>query len=180
MKTCEFNLFYDEHAEELEKRGLKMIEFTSNLTGYPEGLYKGLAGFNTFEEAQDFAKKYGLEVVSAHQRDGWQLWYSDGWQTKPLDIEDYFQPADHDVSWYGNTEDDRKRLFEDLKGTIEGLSSIEEIKAIADLAFEVQDKLDEIDDDETIMVDNGEYTVYKQHPTRIHDDDVMTYIIAVI
>jgi hypothetical protein len=179
MEKEKFNELLHKFGSEIDNLGLDVIEFTSDYDGYPRGLYNGLAGFDSFEDAEKFAKAHGMQVVRAHRRDGWQLWYSDGRWTEPLNIEDYFEAADHEIDWYDNSDEDRERLLRDLKGMIEGLESIEEIQAVANTAKEVLDQMDEIDDNQKIMVDNGDVSAYDAHPTRVHDDDATEYQIAV-
>lgn len=60
------------------EHGLELIETTSEASGYPRNLKKAIIGFDTFEEAQELADRYGLTVREFTKRDGWQLWVRGG------------------------------------------------------------------------------------------------------
>lgn len=67
--------------------GLNLIETTSDRGGYPQELKHAIIGFNSFEEAEELAERFGLEVQEFVRRDGWQLWHRTG--NKAYDPYDY-------------------------------------------------------------------------------------------
>jgi len=61
-----------------EHEGLDYVETTTGSNGYPENLKFAIVGFKTFEQAQEIADKYGLDIESFKRKDGWQLWSRNG------------------------------------------------------------------------------------------------------
>jgi len=63
-----------------EDQDLEAAEITTGMNGYPRGL-RGcvlLGGCGkTIEQMRELAEMYGVELVSLHRRDGWQLWESE-------------------------------------------------------------------------------------------------------
>lgn len=71
--------------------GYEVVETTQGMNGYPQGLGKAVIGFETFEDAKDFAREIGGQVVDLCKRDGWQFWKSNGrvWEEWKMNAEDY-------------------------------------------------------------------------------------------
>ena len=80
---------YDLRDMICEDQDLEAAEITTGMNGYPRGL-RGcvlLGGCGkTIEQMQELAEMYGVELISLHRRDGWQLWESKGWTS---DLYDY-------------------------------------------------------------------------------------------
>lgn len=57
-----------------DENNLTYIETTSGSNGYPENIKPAIIGFKTFEEAEEIANQYGLEIQSFTKKDGWSLW----------------------------------------------------------------------------------------------------------
>lgn len=73
---------------------LKAAEITTGMNGYPRGLRGAVllgGSGKTIEQMQELADMYGVELVSLHRRDGWQLWECEGWKS---DLYDYVAFAD--------------------------------------------------------------------------------------
>ena len=85
---------YDLRDMICEEQDLEAAEITTGMNGYPRGLrgcvLLGGSG-KTIEQMQELADMYGVELVSLHRRDGWQLWESEGWTS---DLYDYVAFAD--------------------------------------------------------------------------------------
>ena len=58
--------------------GLELIETTSERNGYPRCLKKAIIGFDSMEEAREYAEQHNLSIEIFHKRDGWSLWYRTG------------------------------------------------------------------------------------------------------
>lgn len=58
--------------------GLNLIETTSDRGGYPQELKHAIIGFNSFDEAEELAEQFGLQVQEFQRRSGWSLWYRTG------------------------------------------------------------------------------------------------------
>ena len=73
---------------------LKAAEITTGMNGYPRGLRGAVllgGSGKTIEQMQELADMYGVELVSLHRRDGWQLWECEGWTS---DLYDYISFVD--------------------------------------------------------------------------------------
>ena len=57
---------------------MKAIEITKGANGYPKDLHRGYVGFESYEEAREFAGKYNGAVVELRIRGGHDLWESRG------------------------------------------------------------------------------------------------------
>lgn len=57
---------------------LAKIETTSERNGYPSHLRDAVIGFESFEQAKEFAEEFGFDLTYFEKRDGWQLWYRAG------------------------------------------------------------------------------------------------------
>ena len=80
---------YDLRDMICEEQDLEAAEITTGMNGYPRGLRGAvlLGGCGkTIEQMQELAEMYGVELVSLHRRDGWQLWESQGWQWDLYDV----------------------------------------------------------------------------------------------
>ena len=59
------------------ENGLHVINTTTGLNGYPQFLKKAIIGFENFEQAENLAEEYHLDIEIFTKRDGWQLWNRD-------------------------------------------------------------------------------------------------------
>lgn len=74
-----YNYLPERNLEDIAyENGLELIETTSGWNGYPQGLQKAIIGFDSFEQADELAKKNGLSIECFTKRDGWNLWYRTG------------------------------------------------------------------------------------------------------
>lgn len=102
---------------------LEIIEITSGVNGYPSNLRAGVIGFETMEEAEDFASKYDGSVVCFHRRDGWRLWNIEGWRSEMFDMWD---GDDWNVNYYHTKQDLLNNLYDDLRETEAQLAQYED------------------------------------------------------
>lgn len=73
------------------KNGYKYVETTDQLNGYPSHIQGGIIGFETQEEAEQFAQENGLGLIWIDKKAGWQLWHRgntfyDAAELQPEDI----------------------------------------------------------------------------------------------
>lgn len=61
----------EQRAEQL---GLLVIDTTDNGNGYPSNLKKGVIGFDSFKQAEEFAKEVNGEVTHFYKRYGWKVY----------------------------------------------------------------------------------------------------------
>ena len=91
-----------------EEQELKAAEITTGMNGYPRGLRGcvliGDTG-KTFEEMEEIANLYGVEVVSLHRRDGWQLWEYEGTAFGLYDFADFMSNHNDNLHWWSSYQD---------------------------------------------------------------------------
>ena len=68
-----------------------MVETTSQANGYPSNLKYAYIGFETFEQAEEFANKFNMELAILDKHNGWQLWHrgNTAWEAFHIDSNDY-------------------------------------------------------------------------------------------
>lgn len=104
-----------------DREGLEYIETTTGRNGYPENIQGAIIGFETYDQAEEIAAKYGFDIELFKTRYGWQFWERCGWQPTPLKIssEDYGD----DFRQYNDIDD----VLDELKSIIPDMDSIDEI-----------------------------------------------------
>lgn len=146
--------------------GLKIVETTSDASGYPRGLGHAVVGFDTFGEAQDVADKYGLTVMKLHKRDGWQLWYNDRQALHDGD-KPTLEPEDMGYrTMYREVDEDL--VIEDLKAAIAELDDMECIVNLAQSRKDIIEELETLGDDEAIFTDGDDKTPTEWEKVNIH------------
>src|SRR5574344_1968453 len=92
--------------------GLKYVETTSGMNGYPENIQDAIVGFDNWEQMEEIAEKYSLSPINLHKRDGWRLYERMGMATEPFENssddygDDYFE--EDDAEFY------QKQIMEDV------------------------------------------------------------------
>lgn len=98
-----------------DEQDLEAAEITEGMNGYPRRL-RGcvlLSGCGkTAEQMKDLADMYGVELVSLHQRAGWQLWESKGWTNELYDFARFMENHNDDLHWWGSYKDYADELRE--------------------------------------------------------------------
>lgn len=170
MKTRTEDLAYE--------NGLKLVDVTQGMNGYPSGLYKAVSGFESFEDAEDFAKQVRGEVVDLCKRDGHQFWSNCGrvWQEWKLTAEDYGDDYECVTDWEDWWEDEKEILSETMKE----LETPDDLTILTDRVWKIYNEINNLGDNEQILLCRGEY--YDTIPiktTRYHID-VYERMIAVV
>lgn len=160
--------------------GLNIVEVTQGVNGYPDGLYKAIAGFDYFENAEDFAEQVNGEVVLLSKRDGQALYTNRGRAYEGIERAKFIDEDRYEVF-------DSELDFEEW--------CIGEIDHRMDMGFnlfEFRDMINQMCDtyedirtrcsDEIAVVDTRDYSceTTDKYVTIIHDEDVTTYEIAVV
>lgn len=98
-----------------EEQDLKPAEITMGMNGYPRGLrgcvLLGCTG-KTIEQMQDISDMYGVELVSLHRRDGWQLWECEGKACSLYDFASFMDERNDDLHWWSSYKEYVKELRE--------------------------------------------------------------------
>ena len=160
--------------------GLELVTITQGMNGYPSGLYKAVAGFESFEDAESFADDVNGEVVLLSRRDGHQFWTNNGRQYEPLFTAHYiddetevaFELVKNFYAW----------AHDDIEAMVEQMCSLRDLKSALVNMCAIYDEMLEMGEDEIAVIDTLNYTcdIRKTNVTRIHDDDVTTYLLAVV
>lgn len=158
--------------------GLELVTITQGMNGYPSGLYKAVADFESFEDAECFADEVNGEVVLLSRRDGHQFWVNHGRQYEPLERAKYL---DEDVVFTDEGEFESWCVGE-IDHYMNGGISLYNLRDIVDNMVSTYEEIVQRREDEIILVDTLDYSCVSRHKylTRIHDDGVTTYMLAVV
>jgi len=160
--------------------GLKTIEITYGMNGYPEGLGdRGVIGFRTFEDAEKFAEEWGGEVVHFHSRDGWHLWEVKGRAWSPYSADDYLSDLGDDYNIEYDTEDNIKAKLESLIENYDGdlLDLIGKMGKLMELLNAVYYNYRGL---KTVISRNGEYCESIENAMMSYNHDTHKYAIGVL
>lgn len=138
------------------EHGLDLIETTSDASGYPRGLKYAIIGFETFDEAQELADRYGLTVREFTKRDGWQLWVRGGRMFGEYDYEEVWRNelnADIEVYKPG----DENEVLEELKYFLGCCDRLDSMRCFIDNAERVLDELNKCEDNQFVVTNCGEF-----------------------
>lgn len=98
-----------------QEQDLQAAEITEGMNGYPRGLRGAvlLSGCGrTAEQMKELADLYGVEMVSLHRRDGWQLWESQGWTWDLYDFADFMAERNDNLHRWDSYEEYAEELRE--------------------------------------------------------------------
>ena len=160
--------------------GLELVTITQGMNGYPSGLYKAVAGFESFEGAECFADEVNGEVALLSRRDGHQFWVNNGRQYEPLERAKYFD-EDEDVAFTDEGEFESWCVGE-IDHYLDGGLNLYDLRNILDTMIEAYEEIMQRGEDEIVRVDRRDYEAKSLHKylTYIHDNDVTTYMLAVV
>lgn len=161
------------------KTNYQRIETTSGMNGYPRNLKNATVGFDTFEEAQEYAQQYGGYIMSFHRRDGWQLWERGNGVCEPYTITEDDYGTGHELLEYGSIDEEN---FCDLyiKQALEGVDDVQSISEIVKDAAEIWDYYKNLDEGEAVHIQEGRYCDTIETKTMSWSYDTHNYIIGVL
>ena len=171
-------LHIEDWLDYADSLGLEIVEVTEGMNGYPKNLSKAVIGFDTWQDAEEFAKETGREIVRITKRDGHQFWWSEGREFEPL------KPT---VAWYGDTYEafesqdqwweSEKEFLQELFAN--GISS-EAFKDEINRLIEIYNTFDGLEDNEQVVTESHAFPeIVPIETMRWHDKDVTDYVIAV-
>lgn len=137
-----------------EQNGLRFVEATSESNGYPRNLKDALVGFDTFEEAEALAKEHGLDIMLLHKRDGWQLWYRQGYAHEPMRITSADYGDDYSALVYMEEED---FYDEEVAPMLDAFSTLAELKAFIEDKEEIWEEMSTMGEDEIMILHDGKF-----------------------
>lgn len=139
------------------EQGLELIETTSERNGYPSNLRKAIIGFDSFEQAQELAERYGLKVQEFERRDGWQLWYRTG--------DTVYEAYDYEQFWRDGLNEDievfkpgeEEEVIEQLKFFLGACENLSAMRCLIDDTEKVLDALNDCEDNQFVVTNCCEY-----------------------
>lgn len=166
------------------ENGLHVISTTTGLNGYPQFLKKAIIGFENFEQAENLAEEYHLDIEIFTKRDGWQLWNRDNNHA--------YDAFDRSASDYGeNYQQFESNMSQDdflqqigAADFIHGLAHEEDgLDRIEDYIKGIRELYDEIviaDDDEIVIAEGDVYVETIKEQTMQYSYDTKHYVIGLI
>lgn len=174
-----YNYLPERNLEDIAyENGLELIETTSGWNGYPQGLQKAIIGFDSFEQADELAKKNGLSIEIFSKRDGWNLWYRTGNKA--------WEPFERSAEEYGD--EYRQYSKEDLEGfymhevqpNVDAFDDFASLRDYLNGMEDVRDKIEDADDDELVLASFGGYYDTIKKTTMAYSYDTHHFAIGLI
>ena len=157
---------------------LSYVETTSSRTGYPENTSWAITGFENYDEAEQFAKDNGLDLIWLTKRDGWNLWFRPyPYRGDKIRIsEDCFSEGACVYDTLRELDDDRREI---LSALISDGADIDAIERFVRDWRHGHDKFDDEGDNDVVAVWQGGVFdgIYTKHPTEFSYDS-KTQILA--
>lgn len=134
------------------ENNLEIIDTTSECNGYPRNIQKAIVGFETFEEAEELAKKHNLRIEVFKSQDGWNFWYRTGNAA--------FEPFEREEEDFG---DDyflyepwqAKNFFkEEVYPRLADETDFDDAEEKMEKFRELYDEICALNDDEAVLVEN--------------------------
>ena len=149
--------------------GLELIETTSERNGYPRCLKKAIIGFDSMEEAREYAEQHNLSIEIFHKRDGWSLWYRTGNRA--------YDPFIRTAEDYGDdyllfTDDDANNYYEnEVQEIISDFDNFDDVENFLKERREVYDAICALGEDEAVVTYRGSlYEKIKLHSMSYYFD----------
>ncbi len=160
------------------KKGLDLIDTTSETNGYPRFLEKAIIGFDTMEEAEECAQKYGLSVEIFHKRDGWNLWYRTGNKAyEPFTRKAEEFGADYELFTAGGEE----YYYEDeVRPFIDDFFNFEDVEKFLKERRQVYEEILLLKDNQAVLTYQGLFCDVIKLRTMSYNCDTHNYAIGVI
>ena len=160
--------------------GLNVVEVTQGMNGYPKGLYKAIAGFDYFENAEDFAEQIDGEVVLLSRRDGHALYANKGRVYEGIERAKFINEDTQEV--FDSETDFEEWCVGEIDHRMDMGFNLFEFRDIIDQMCDTYEDIRTRHHDEIAIVDTRDYSceTTDKYVTVIHDEDVTTYEIAVV
>lgn len=164
--------------DKADSLGLDVISTTPQSNGYPIAIKRAIIGFETFEQAEIFAKENGLSIEKFYKKTGWDVWVRSGdCATEPFYIPSLYEDDDNYECLYKS---DIDSFTDRVKDRINEMDDINDMQDAMEKYVEIWNELICIEDDEFILVKSGEYsgTIDKYATVNVYDGSF--YAIGVI
>lgn len=161
--------------------GLKLVQTTSEMNGYPANLKNAIIGFDNFQEAQEMADEYGFEIQILQKRDGQQLWSRTGntafkaLENTAENFGDNYSEIDSMISSEDFFEDEVNAVLRD--NTFE---SFEDLQNFVGYKKEIWEEIENAEPHEIVITQDGVYSETLPKTAMYRSHDTITQIIAII
>lgn len=162
-----------------QMHGLTVGEITHSYNDYPNNLGDNvITGFDSFEDAEEFANKHGLTICSFTKKDGHHFWHKGGNSYRPFSSDEYIHELGDDYSEACINNEDIKMVLSQIVNDFSG--DFKHIKEFIEMVDELRDAIESKCDDEVVIVKGFTYieTVNKELMT--FHVDVTRYSIGVL
>ena len=163
-----------DRAEEL---GLTIIETTDNGNGYPSNLKKAVIGFEDFEDAENFVKENGGEIIELRRKAGQQLWSRGSRAFEPFYMSTIY---DNDPCYEMYFCGDEERFTDNVKEQIAELNGFTLIQSLIEKKAEIWDEFCTLGENEFILVKDGKLEGVIEEERMYYEYDSAYYRIGVI
>lgn len=165
------------------ENGLEIVTVTRGTNGYPRGLHKAIIGFETYDEAEEAARRTNGRIVALSKRDGHDFWTGNDTAYGPLEINETFYPFEE----YDIIKQNQEKEW--WRGMIEELTEIwrdhtpepEDTERMISKLKEIYQKIEDLADNEQVIIhkETLDFEIEPVKKMRHHDEDVTTYAIGV-
>lgn len=161
-----------------EENDLEYIETTSARNGYPQSIQGAVIGFETFEEAKNFASENDLGIQFFEKRDGWNLWYRNGntaYEEMTISSNDYGD--DYNEIYKGEFNVEEYFIDCEVNEQMSELLSFEDLGRFLNEKKDLWEEIEKMEEDEMIITCCGVlYETLKKETMRFSHDTRTTAI----
>lgn len=157
---------------------LQVIETTSAINGYPQDLKNALIGFDSFEDAERVANRYGLSIEIFTKRDGWELYYRTG-NSAYSEIE--VSAEDYGDDYRSFTLSDYEDFYlNEVQERISEFNNFDDVSKFLEAKKKIYEAIEDLEADEMVLTRCGEYYDTVKIITMSHYYDTKTTVIGII
>lgn len=145
--------------------------------GYPRNFEQAIIGFENWQQVEEIAQKYNLDIISFHRKDGWNWYEREDFVHEPFKI----STSSYGDDYFSFTLEDAEDFYEnEVKFALEDFDNIESLQKFINEKKELLDKIEALDEDEMVITCEGRYYETIKKEMIEWDFDTHHYVIGVI